>query len=684
MKKITLFLMVAMISAISWAQCTTGVAYQGAALVNDGSLEQQSNCNYTGEYSNTTNVIDGNTYTFSSAVATDFLTVTSSDGTVTYGFGVTPLTLAIDTSGDLNDQALRVYYHEDAACGSANNCRATSVRNDTAAANSCFDPTGLTAANLQETTTDLSWTSGGPTDVDYNVTVFASGADPMVDTPVFTANNVAGTMVQATGLVSNTPYDAYVIANCSGATAQSMLVGPTSFTTTTACPDPTALTASNITFNSADLSWTQTGSVMSWDIELVDITAMGAATGTATATGVTNPYTLMSLNPSNDYEFYVQADCSATWVGPFAFSTPAAPPANDDFANATAITCGTTYTGNTSSATLDEDYAGEPAGGADFDAPNVWFSYTGSGSPEDVTLDLCGSDYDTGIMVFTGTTGALTQVAENEDAAVCGAAAPESYRSFLTFPSDGTTTYYITVEGWNVGSVGNYNLVTSCVAATMPPPNDLCANAEALTLGSTAMGTTVGATKEAADANPTCESNLATIVDVWYTFDATITGQVDITTTITGTSDQANVAVYTDCTLATQLACSDANGGESINVNGLTDGTTYYVRVWGDGIAARTEGTFDITVAESTLSTPDFDNNSLFSYYPNPVKNTLTLNAQKEISNVTVYNMIGQTIHRAAPNAVSNVVDMSNMQAGAYFVQVTVGDAVETVKVIKK
>ncbi|MGB1210966.1 MAG: T9SS type A sorting domain-containing protein, partial [Lacinutrix venerupis] len=84
-----------------------------------------------------------------------------------------------------------------------------------------------------------------------------------------------------------------------------------------------------------------------------------------------------------------------------------------------------------------------------------------------------------------------------------------------------------------------------------------------------------------------------------------------------------------------------------------------------------------------TLSTRDFNGNTIFSYYPNPVNNTLTLNAQQAINNVTIFNMLGQEVIRTAPNAVSKDVDMSNLQSGTYFVQVTVGSAVETVKIIK-
>ncbi|WP_449274554.1 T9SS type A sorting domain-containing protein [Lacinutrix gracilariae] len=84
------------------------------------------------------------------------------------------------------------------------------------------------------------------------------------------------------------------------------------------------------------------------------------------------------------------------------------------------------------------------------------------------------------------------------------------------------------------------------------------------------------------------------------------------------------------------------------------------------------------------LSVQDIAFNDLFSYFPNPVNNNLTLTAQKDIENIAVYNMLGQEVLRTAPNAVNTEVNMSALQAGAYFVKVTIGNATETVKVIKK
>ena len=130
-------------------------------------------------------------------------------------------------------------------------------------------------------------------------------------------------------------------------------------------------------------------------------------------------------------------------------------------------------------------------------------------------------------------------------------------------------------------------------------------------------------------------------------------------------------------------ANDNCDGSEMLTVN--TVGTTYYVRVNGDGVAAKSfaPGSFTLMVSEPTASVDQFNADSLFSYYPNPVNDNLTLKAQKAINNVSVYNMIGQEVYRNAPNTLTNEVNMTSLQAGAYFVKVTIGNVTETVKVIK-
>jgi hypothetical protein len=121
---------------------------------------------------------------------------------------------------------------------------------------------------------------------------------------------------------------------------------------------------------------------------------------------------------------------------------------NDECANAIALSCGDTATGNTGDGT---DSGGNSAA-------DVWYSYTGSGDSELITVSLCdgGTDYDSVLRVWSDCDG-TEEIAFNDD--FCG------LQSELSFTSDGTSTYYIMVEGFG-GNVGNYSVALSCALGT--------------------------------------------------------------------------------------------------------------------------------------------------------------------------------------------------------------------------
>ncbi|WP_422104980.1 T9SS type A sorting domain-containing protein [Winogradskyella sp.] len=185
----------------------------------------------------------------------------------------------------------------------------------------CPAPSSQDATNITTDSADLSWTENGAATVWDIEIVDITAAGTATGTPTVTGVTNPYT---AMSLTPNNDYEYYVRADCSGDFSD--WVGPFAFTTLATCPVPTALTATNIAPDSADISWTAGGTETLWNIELVDITAMGTATGTPTFSGVSNPTALMGLTADNAYEYYVQADCGggdvSDWVGPFAFTTP--------------------------------------------------------------------------------------------------------------------------------------------------------------------------------------------------------------------------------------------------------------------------------------------------------------------------------------------------------------------------
>ncbi len=450
---------------------------------------------------------------------------------------------------------------------------------------------------------------------------------------------------------------------------------------TPSCPDPTDLQATGITENSADLGWTQLNAT-NWDIEW-GVSGF-AQTGTPTIDNTTNnPQNITNLTASTDYDFYVRADCGmdntsdvSAWVGPFTFTTNAPPPANDNFANAQVLNCNDNVTGSTEFATLDEGDA--PDGfGATMDAQNVWFSYTGSGTPEEITIDMCPSSYDTSFLVYTGTSGNLTLVFGNDDnGAEC---TPNGDRSYGSFNSDGTSTYYIGVTGYAASSVGAFDLTLTCQAVCTPAQtNQDCGTAIPISVDNST--TTIDNSCASINAAQTSCDLFSSIADVWYSFVVPSSGEVDITTAL-GTATAAHLAVYsgTDCTALTQEYCSSATTA-SLSLTGLTAAETLYLQVWNNGSE---EGTIDITLSDPSLNTLELENQEAFTYYPNPVSSILTFDAKKNIEAISIFNILGQEVLQEFPNETLTKVNMSTLEAGAYFVKVRINGITKTIKVLK-
>jgi len=91
---------------------------------------------------------------------------------------------------------------------------------------------------------------------------------------------------------------------------------------------------------------------------------------------------------------------------------------------------------------------------------------------------------------------------------------------------------------------------------------------------------------------------------------------------------------------------------------------------------------YTITV-NNALSNETFDNAS-FVAYPNPVRDVLNLSYSTEITSVKVINLLGQEVISRKVGTTSTQLDMSNLTAGAYIVNVTINNVTKTIKVIKQ
>jgi len=170
--------------------------------------------------------------------------------------------------------------------------------------------------------------SAGSTENNYDFWFINDAADGSGNTLATGDGSLVGVYTSTTGEISF-----YVDSDVSwspggNGLAGSVFVYSVSCSSPPSCPDPSGLTATNITPTSADIAWTAGGTETAWNI---DFGPAGFTPGTGTNI-TTNPYTLTGLSGNTAYDIYIQADCGSgdvsLWVGPVSFSTPTPCPTN--------------------------------------------------------------------------------------------------------------------------------------------------------------------------------------------------------------------------------------------------------------------------------------------------------------------------------------------------------------------
>jgi hypothetical protein len=248
---------------------------------------------------------------------------------------------------------------------------------------------------------------------------------------------------------------------------------------------------------------------------------------------------------------------------------------------------------------------------------------------------------------------------------------------------DGTTEWAVAATGViNVGPFADASTVSltllhgTDVTCNLPlgnftnicPQNDTCATSIPINCSSVVRGST---------ANGATNTGGNSAADVWYSYSG---AAGDITVSLcTYTTYDSYLRVFDACNGA-EIASNDDSCGMQSSVTFTANGTsTYYIMV--EGYTTNT-GAFELT-ASCVLSNNNFDNYA-FKAYPNPVNDILKLSYTTEMSKVQVINMLDQVVIDRNINATEGQINMSELNSGAYIVNVTVGDTVKTIKVIKQ
>ncbi|MBK9175443.1 MAG: T9SS type A sorting domain-containing protein [Flavobacteriales bacterium] len=191
--------------------------------------------------------------------------------------------------------------------------------------------------------------------------------------------------------------------------------------------------------------------------------------------------------------------------------------------------------------------------------------------------------------IYTGACGSLTQV-------TCVNSGGNGNNAVITdLVTTPGQTYMIRIQRHNDNGGMDGRL---CIWSPSPPTNDDPCGAVALTVGmscSNTAATNVLATASAGIPAPGCGNY--TGGDVWFSFVAPANGTVIFRTSTNGLTD-SGVALYSanTCSTGYTLITCSANGNGNMGQftqGGLTPGTTYYARVWGENGAS---GTFNACV----------------------------------------------------------------------------------------
>jgi len=354
---------------------------------------------------------------------------------------------------------------------------------------------------------------------------------------------------------------------------------------------------------------------------------------------------------------------------------PPIPPVNDQCSGAISVpvnsttSCTSVISGTLLAATASSVDAAACGGTEDDD---VWFSFVATSTIHTINLNnVAGSTTDLYHSLWTGDCNSLTLVP-----GTCSDP-NSSTPSGLTIGQ----TYYLRVYSWTA-TTGQTSTFDVCIGTPPPPPaNDDCINSILLTCGSTLLSQT---TESASGGTSTsCVGTIGN--DIWYKF----IGDGDtITVAANATVQEPQVEVYESsdgtCSGFTAGSCFAfaGTGLSNVSVNFTSAlGKVYYIHI-GNWINGDPGVVFDLTLT-CALSNTSIDE-SKFEYYPNPVKNTLNLSYNQEISNVEIFNLMGQKVSSQAINSNQGQVDMSNLSNGVYLVKVSSNNQVKTFRVIKE
>lgn len=595
----------------------------------------------------------------------------------------------------------------------------------------CVTPSNTLVENVTATTAEFSWNEEVSATLGYDWRVMNEGEDPddANNTPVAegTTMTSSDTTITISGLSAEVTYDAYVASNCdtNGFSAYSSVV---SFTTPCAVqvPDYTE------TFNGGVIApdcWLEAGSgdpttgpmdlgsgLWNDDDYLNDTVASGGSDNSASINLYTNNREDWLISPTFDlsgdtYELVynvavtdfansnepegngmgtddvvqmlISEDNGATWSPLMTYDVTNIP----SHLGQTEIVDLSSYTGNAVFAIWATDGTVNDSEDYDFFFDEFIVRTPLNCEPpvaEFSTVDSC----DTGefsIEVNVTSLGSFSTIDAFDDQG--SATQTITMTGTYTFGPYASSTDVLMTLG---GDDADCN-IDEIVTFVCPAQNDECDVATDLTVGQDfedfpVNGNNIGAT-DSMQGDPSCGAFGFNGGDVWFTVTVPSDGILTIETLSASGSPigDTTIDVYSGaCGDLVAVACDD-DGGEGafslIEINDMTlADQTLYVRAWEYGNNAF--GEFQISAYNANVvGVEDINENANIFLYPNPASSELHISGLQEVTNVSIFNMLGQKV---LSTKTQNMINVSDLSTGMYVVTIDNNGVKKTMRFIKE
>ncbi len=256
----------------------------------------------------------------------------------------------------------------------------------------------------------------------------------------------------------------------------------------------------------------------------------------------------------------------------------ATPPANDECTNAVLLTvadfdnCDQQVGGTLFGATSSSVATGCSGGFGNFD-DDVWFKFTAEQITHLVEVsNISGSTQD---LSFE-----LLDDCSSPNSLYCRRNSSGDFIKFQPGVLNIGSTYYIRVASFDAGIQSTTFDICVRDSVPDPPDNDDCSSATELTATDSETCNAVSGTMVGSGGTvglPNCGGSHN--ADVWYQFEAVAASHVINVSSITGGTLNGLQVFSGNCGSLSELACKDDFSDGDLQVDGLTTGLTYYIRV---------------------------------------------------------------------------------------------------------